>query len=58
MIYRQIRFAWVVSQDGVVALAAESQNNQWPFLLALARRPKDLMQFQRKLKKYLSKQAR
>jgi hypothetical protein len=58
MIYRQIRFAWGVSQDGVVSLAAESQNNLWPFRLALARRPKDLLAFQRKLKKRLSKPAR
>ena len=58
MIYRQIRFAWGVSQDGVVALAAESQNNLWPFRLALARRPKDLLVFQRKLKKQLSKPTR
>ena len=58
MIYRQIRFAWRVSQDGVVSLAAESQNNLWPFRLALARRPKDLLWFQRKLKKRLAKSAR
>lgn len=58
IIYRQIRFAWSVSQDGVVLLAAESQNNLWPFRLALARQPRDLMLFQRKLKKYLSKPAR
>ena len=58
MIYRQIRFAWAHSQDGVVSLAAESQNNLWPFRLALARRPKDLLWFQRKLKKRLAKSAR
>ncbi len=57
MIYRQIRFAWGVSQDGVVSLAAESQNNLWLFRLALARRPKDLLLFQRKLKKRLAKPA-
>lgn len=58
MIYRQIRFAWGVSQDGVVSLAAESQNNLWPFRLALARRPKDLLLFQRKLRKRLAKPVR
>lgn len=57
MIYRQIRFAWGVSQDGVVSLAAESQNNLWPFRLALANRPRDLLLFQRKLKKRLAKPA-
>ncbi len=57
MIYRQIRFAWGVSQDGVVSLAAESQNNPWPFRLALANRPRDLLLFQRKLKKRLAKPA-
>jgi hypothetical protein len=58
MINRQIRFAWGVSQDGVVSLAAESRNNPWPFRLALAGRPSDLLLFQRKLKKRLAKPAR
>jgi len=49
-IYRQIRFAWKHSQDGVTALALESQS-LWPYRLALAARPRDLRNFEHELKR-------
>ncbi len=49
-LYRQIRFAWSISEDRLVALATEAKT-PWPFRVALAVRPLELRRFERKYKK-------
>jgi hypothetical protein len=48
LIYRQVRFAWAVAPDDVVAMAVDAQND-WPIRIALSLQPKELQRFEEKL---------
>jgi hypothetical protein len=49
IVYRQIRYAWSVSPDGVVDIALNSSND-WPIRIALALQPKDLERYETMLR--------
>ena len=57
MVYRQIRFAWRVSEDQLLKLALQSRSLA-PYRIALAQSPADLARFELKLREAKTKTRR